>query len=158
MVYFLKDENNLIKIGFSKNVINRIKHLMSQTPYECDVILILNENFKYEQELHKKFAKYKKAGEWFSFSDEIMDYIINNLHKDTSWALGFGKTEFKHGVKLKNERIRQGLTLQDLADKLNITPQSLQRFEIGELHGTISFKTFLRVSTALGKKFEYRLV
>lgn len=63
-----------LKIGFSvKNSETRLKQL--QTGNESKLILLYTQTgtFKDEKSLHKKFLKFKLEGEWFKFSEKIID-------------------------------------------------------------------------------------
>jgi DNA-binding XRE family transcriptional regulator len=158
MIYFLKDENNYVKIGFSTNVIQRIYDLRVSSPYKSEVLLIISGDYALEQELHKKFKDSFKSGEWFLFSKEIQDFVNANQINNLSWEFGFINENYvNRNNKLKTERIRQNLSLADVADTLGIRPQSLNDLELSELHQTISLKKMIQVSKVLGKEFQYRL-
>ena len=158
MVYFLRDENNYVKIGFSNNVVSRISYLEMHSPYNHEVILILDGGFTLEQELHKKFRQYHKTGEWFYCGPDINDFVLASQDKDLSWVFGRGQKGFKHGTNIKEERIRQGLSMADFADMLSVSPQTICEMERRELHQGISIKRISKAAAALGKKFEYRFV
>jgi DNA-binding XRE family transcriptional regulator len=160
MIYFLKDENNYVKIGFSTDVIKRIYHLRTSSPYKSDVLLIIKGDYSLEQELHKKFKDSLKSGEWFLFSKEIESFINDNQKNNLCWEFGFtdeNNINIDLNNKLKTERLRQGLSLANLGDILGIRPQSVYDFELSELHQRISLKMMVKVAKALGKEFQYRL-
>jgi len=157
MIYFLKDENNYVKIGFSTNVIRRIYSLRTSSPYKTEVLLIIKGDYEQEQELHKKFKDSFHSGEWFLFSKEIESFINNNQKDSLCWEFGFTDENNSNLNKLKTERLRQNLSLANLGDILGIRPQSVYDLELSELHQNISLKTMVKVAKALGKEFQYRL-
>ena len=82
-IYFIQNEdNNLIKIGYAKNVQKRIVAL--QTPSTSKLILLGNipGNFDFEKRLHKRFHGAKKSGEWFRPTFELLGYIYSMTHEN----------------------------------------------------------------------------
>ena len=76
-VYFIKEKesNEFIKIGKSINYNSkaRLNELQNGNPRPLELICI---TYKYtEFQLHKKFEKYRKLGEWFYYSDEIKNFL-----------------------------------------------------------------------------------
>ena len=73
-VYLIQSEiGGSIKIGKASDVQQRLAHLQAQMPHK----LILIKEYKdvhphFEKELHKKYAKYRLHGEWYS--EEIINY------------------------------------------------------------------------------------
>jgi hypothetical protein len=74
-IYILKNENDLIKIGITKNKKRRICNLETGSGYKIvnkyfSAVLTRNEAKKIEQELHLIFSDYRKLGEWFKLDFE----------------------------------------------------------------------------------------
>lgn len=73
--YLVKNKRNgLYKIGYSSNPANREKTLQSEEP-ENEMIWKTPVNC--ERELHKKFEKYRKRGEWFELTKVQVAWIVN---------------------------------------------------------------------------------
>jgi hypothetical protein len=84
-VYFIgiKDNNKLIKIGFSsnrKNFLLRQKTIQTYSPFDTFLIgYITTYNWtKIEKELHNRFNKFRKKGEWF----ELPIIEVENVLKE----------------------------------------------------------------------------
>lgn len=79
-VYFIEGMGtNLIKIGTSENPERRLKELQYSSPSKLRLITKIRGDTSKEAELHCKFAKYRKHGEWFEKNVELLDFIINIL-------------------------------------------------------------------------------
>jgi hypothetical protein len=74
-VYIIKC-GDYVKIGKSMNPELRKNTLQNATPFPLE-ILFYSPRF-IEEDLHKKFAKYHHSNEWFIYSDEIKNFIIEN--------------------------------------------------------------------------------
>lgn len=87
MVYVLQNGNaEEYKIGYTKDLINRIKQLQTGCPGKLNVIKTIERNtlrvrktsFKtIEKELHNKFKdkKIREDGEWFKLDSQDLDFI-----------------------------------------------------------------------------------
>lgn len=62
------------------------------------------------------------------------------------------------GRQLHAIRSEQGLSLQAVAERLNVSPQAVHQYESGESRGTISLGQLDKVARAIGYRLEYRLV
>jgi hypothetical protein len=60
MIYFLK-ANNRIKIGYANDPTQRIPSIQTSSPFELEVLLIINGNYDRERELHQKFEAFRKV-------------------------------------------------------------------------------------------------
>lgn len=56
------------------------------------------------------------------------------------------------GSKIKSKRIMNGLSLQDLSDKIGISKQALSKIEIGKCNP--SQETLIKIKEALGIKLD----
>ena len=82
-LYFLRDENNSIKIGISNDVIKRILDLSSAMRQRIDIIRVIDNGGKYERLLHRKFDHIREKRiekvdgytEWFAPEKELIDFI-----------------------------------------------------------------------------------
>ena len=59
---------------------------------------------------------------------------------------------------LKPTRRALGLTLQTVADRLNVSPQAVHQFEKSETAGTISLRQLQNVAGAMGCRVEYAVL
>lgn len=66
-------ENQLFKIGRSKNLFNRLTNLKRDVSKDLKLIAYLDCD--YEGQLHKHFNKKRKFGEWFELSCKDLEYI-----------------------------------------------------------------------------------
>jgi transcriptional regulator with XRE-family HTH domain len=62
-----------------------------------------------------------------------------------------------HAGWLRAAREARGLSLQAVADKLDVSPQAVHQFEQSEVAGTISLRQLAHVAAALGCKLTYAL-
>lgn len=77
-VYFLQSlSSGLIKIGFSAShwIEDRIKSLRFSNGDETELLKKTPGTMQRERKIHKKFAAYRKHGEWFEPSPELLNYI-----------------------------------------------------------------------------------
>lgn len=73
-VYFLECEGR-IKIGFAKNVENRIRALTTSAPRPIRLLATMEGTRDDERKLHERFAIYRTHGEWFNPGDRLTEYI-----------------------------------------------------------------------------------
>lgn len=80
-VYFIQS-GNFIKIGNSFNPKKRLKALQIGNPKELKLVFI-SDRYK-EHELQNMFRENKVNGEWYSITDEMMDFIENEKEKQVN--------------------------------------------------------------------------
>lgn len=79
-VYFIESESaGLIKIGRSVNPVGRFNAIRTMSPDKLVLLGSAPETVCSESELHKKFAKHRRHGEWFEDVPEIRDLIAETL-------------------------------------------------------------------------------
>jgi len=72
--YFIANsEMTIVKIGRSVDPMGRLKTLQTTSSTLLELIKVIDGNI--ERFLHKKFSHLKLHGEWFSFTDEIKDFL-----------------------------------------------------------------------------------
>jgi hypothetical protein len=77
-LYLIQDTcTNLLKIGRSKNAESRRKAMQTATGNRLELLFVIKGYGYKELELHDKFAKYRKEGEWFEFSQSIIDEYVS---------------------------------------------------------------------------------
>lgn len=75
-VYFIESKaSGLIKIGRSINPAGRFSAIRTMSPEELSLLGSVPESVYSEGELHKRFAKHRKHGEWFQDAPEIRTLI-----------------------------------------------------------------------------------
>ena len=88
---------------------------------------------------------------------DLRKYIAGRKRRDSEFAEGFesGYQEFKLGVLLKEERLKAGITQEELARKAHTTKSAISRLE--KRMTDMKLSTLERVAHALGKEVEIRL-
>ena len=91
-VYFILDEKSkAIKIGKANNIDERLSGLQTGNPNSLKLIHSItckneDHSFVKEKQLHKKFEHLQMTGEWFKYTDELVNYIddldINYTQKE----------------------------------------------------------------------------
>jgi hypothetical protein len=114
-IYFVQSESGLVKIGKTHLIDPRIENLCYMNGSKVHVVGLLELNIENEDqltlkeiEIHDKFTKYRRRGEWFKFTKDIAEFITIYCNKDCQeindmlWKLYHTPTEFK------NDRIENG--------------------------------------------------
>lgn len=79
---------NRVKIGFATNVHSRFKALNSVSPVELKLLGFLpNKTMEDERFLHVVFDDYREKHEWFALSNEIKEFLEEELDILVSVAL-----------------------------------------------------------------------
>ena len=83
---------------------------------------------------------------------DLQKYITTRKDTDSEFAIGFdtGYEDFKIGALLKEARIDQGLTQENLANQLHTKKTAISRIE--NHAEDIKLSTLKRIASALGKK------
>ena len=155
MIYFLK-ANDKVKIGYADDPSKRIPGIQTSSPFELEVLLIIDGNYDKESELHKRFQKHRTSGEWFDLEGPIQSFINENLELDRKYEFGFIIEDFAGNEQVLRLRKRHRLSLKALAEKLNISSQAVHQIQEREKEGTVAIKLLENIAEVLGYKFEYR--
>jgi hypothetical protein len=121
MIYFLK-ANNRIKIGNANDPTQRIPSIQTSSPFDLEVLLIIDGNYDKERELHQKFEEFRKSGEWFEYSEPIKDFISQSSFEDRKYEFGFVNEDFAGNEQIWILRKRHKMSRNRLA--LNLILQS----------------------------------
>lgn len=81
MVYFIQGRiTKNIKIGHTKrdDLSGRLQELQSASPDQLNLLLVIEGDKRFEWSLHRRFAKYRLHGEWFSPSSELLQAIADS--------------------------------------------------------------------------------
>ena len=77
-IYFVQSEDGYIKIGCTQRLKLRIKAIQACNPLKIKLVGKMKGGYDLEAELHKRFKKYRKRGEWFHPAPELIEYIVKN--------------------------------------------------------------------------------
>lgn len=78
MIYLI-ESNGYLKIGYSDNIMKRLKAYETHSPNHS--LLFLKKGQKEEEVyLHNKFKKFRYDKEWFYYNEEIIDYFEENAY------------------------------------------------------------------------------
>ena len=91
IVYFVLDATNReqrVKIGYSTNLVERLKALANQTLSQSKPLLLAVEpgGMEREQELHWEFKDQRLYGEWFRYGGDLTLYV-RALPNPFAWLL-----------------------------------------------------------------------
>ncbi len=77
VVYILKADNGLYKIGKTSNPDERLPRLAIQLPYPIVVVrqILTDDMDALESELHRRFADKRAHGEWFRLTQADLDEL-----------------------------------------------------------------------------------
>ena len=96
-VYFIRAlGTDLMKIGSASNVMKRLGALQTGSPHRLWLMHICDGGLKEEGDLHRRFAQFRRNGEWFALSDE---------HLREEFTL-FGNAEYMNEPVPENELMR----------------------------------------------------
>ena len=77
-VYFiLARDVGYVKIGFSTNIKRRLSDLQVGSPYAFILLAVAEGDQVREKELHERFQKYRLSGEWFAYSEELRNFVLD---------------------------------------------------------------------------------
>jgi hypothetical protein len=75
VVYFIGSPEGPIKIGFSRNVGQRLRELQTFSPVRLQVLATTPGDPAVERRYHRMFAEHRLTGEWFSAHPDILAEI-----------------------------------------------------------------------------------
>lgn len=77
-IYFIfAPTANRIKIGFSKHPEKRVNSIMTSSPFELELLGVINGTLEEEQALHQRFSHLRAHREWFEATPELRAYIAH---------------------------------------------------------------------------------
>jgi DNA-binding XRE family transcriptional regulator len=158
MIYFLK-ANDRIKIGYTHDPADRISQIKTSSPYELEVVLLIDGNRDEERELHDRFRDLRRFGEWFQFDEPLRNYIESNDHRDRRYEFGLGPADdFEGNEQIRRLRSKHNMIAGELATRLNVSQQAISAIELREKDGSVTIKNMQKIGDALGFEFQYRFV
>lgn len=79
-IYFIQDEELLIKIGYTNNFSQRFADLKRQTRSSLRVLKVIKGGIKQEKQLHYRFRRLNVRDEWFRPEGELLEFIDSLTH------------------------------------------------------------------------------
>ena len=91
-LYLIHDTvSNLLKIGRSVDVKKRLKQLQTANGHKLELLCVLKKQGDLEKKMQEKFVELNTNGEWYKYSDKIINEYIHLggiiLNKDSSTTL-----------------------------------------------------------------------
>jgi hypothetical protein len=98
--YFISNSvKDKIKIGRTKNIKNRFKTFKTSNP-DIEISLVIPKD-KYEKYYHDEFSKYHYNLEWYFYTKEIKEFIVNE-NKKRKKAIDCYR-EYKESIETEND-------------------------------------------------------
>jgi DNA-binding XRE family transcriptional regulator len=157
MIYLISHSNQFLKIGYTKDIKKRLSQLQVSSPIKLELLHIIEGDLSLEKELHILFKDYATNGEWFIFSEDIVNYFKDKYC--LMWSEGFIKYSQRDIIGLiRAKRIKNNLSLEHVASLYGCTPQSMYDIEKREVQGKVTLSTLYKIAKIYNKEFEYRFV
>ena len=158
MIYFLK-ANDRVKVGYSHDPSNRVPSIQTSSPYELEVLLVIDGTRDEERQLHAQFASLRLSGEWFQFDELIKSFVKDNVHRDRKYEFGLGPAfDFEGNEQIRRLRAKHNINAQDLANRMGVSQQAASAMDLREKDGSVAIKNMQKIADALGYEFQYRFV
>lgn len=75
VVYFIRAETGLIKIGHTNYIASRMVTLVGQSPVTLELLATVHGSQMDERAYHARFAAHRAHGEWFEPAPAILEEI-----------------------------------------------------------------------------------
>lgn len=154
MIYFIK-QDNYVKIGYTNRFKKRLSQLQTSSPVKLEVIGLIKGEKCDEKNYHDAFKHICSNGEWFFYNDEI-ERFVDQLDKDLMWKYGLTEENISPIGLIKQTRLENNLTLEELAIRLGITKQGVTDMERRDSQGKITTGVIYKALAAMGYKYEGR--
>ena len=106
-VYLMQSgDTNFYKIGFSNDVRERMKAIQANNPEEINLVATCPGGYNVEQEIHKCFNSKRNVGEWFEFSPQDLDNVLQVFDDVRNSFYEAKRKEPKKKFKPKSEELR----------------------------------------------------
>ncbi|WP_208321397.1 GIY-YIG nuclease family protein [Thiohalophilus thiocyanatoxydans] len=117
-----------VKIGRSKNVLQRLQNLQTGTYGELIIHALEPGGSERESELHRQFSSLRRHGEWFACSTELTNHIYSTWYKNKMLP-----PEHQYEVLKLAHRIQDYKQIRQI---LGHTPDTVNPALDDEWHGT----------------------
>ena len=156
MVYFIK-QGDYVKIGYTFRFKTRLFQLQVASPIKLEVLGIIEGDKNQEQLIHEKFKHISSNGEWFIYCDELK-LFIDSLDTSLMWKYGYLDTKTSPIGLIKQTRLENNLSMEELAEKLTMTKQAVYDMELRDAQGRITIGALSKALYAMGYKLGVRAV
>jgi len=145
MIYFIKSENNYVKIGYTKdNPKKRLSAIQGYCPLRLEILLVIPGGFSVEKNLHSKFEKYRIHGEWFNLPKSI----LREIEKGVIEGMPYNNQDYIVN-KLLNWKRSCNLTYYKMATFLGVSESGINRIVNGNRN--CSYRLALKINSYLAK-------
>jgi len=81
VLYLIKAENGLVKVGIATDFDNRLSGLRSSSASSLEVLRTfeVDDARSVEQEIHERLSEYNEHGEWFDLSNRSIDGFVESV-------------------------------------------------------------------------------
>lgn len=156
MIYFIK-QGAYVKIGFTNRFKTRLNELQVSSPIKLEVLGIIEGDKNDEKELHQEFKHIAKNGEWFIYCDELKSFI-DLLDTNLMWRYGYIENNTSPIGLIKQTRLELNLSMEELAEKLNISKQAVLDMERRDMQGRITISALSNALYAMNYKLGIRAI
>lgn len=156
MIYFIK-QGEYVKIGFTNRFKTRLNQLQVSSPIKLEVLGIIDGDKNDEQRLHNKFKHIASNGEWFIYCDELKKFI-DLLDTSLMWRYGYIENKTSPIGLIKQTRLELNLSMEELAEKLNISKQAVLDMERRDMQGRITISALSNALYAMNYKLGIRAI
>ena len=130
MIYFIKSESGHVKIGYTRNnVERRLTELQVGNPFKLSILKTIDFPKKQEILIHQKFYSSRCQGEWFLLNEDILEFIESPYLIKPLKELGPQKptkneyidqfNEIKERLRRISELQKQDIPYEDMLIKLS---------------------------------------
>lgn len=74
-VVYVVRRGGAVKIGITRDVVKRMRALQAANDEPLVLLLAFHGSRKVERELHRRFAAYRKRGEWFEAAPDVLAWV-----------------------------------------------------------------------------------
>lgn len=147
-LYLMHDvDANLLKIGRSVDAKKRLKQLQTANGHKLELLCVLKKQGDLEKEMQEKFVELNTNGEWYKYSDKIINEYKHLggiiLNKDSSTALFEQCWIAYHRKGSKKKAFEYWCKLNDVERK-NVLPHIKPYVTSRELKYQKDFERYLR--------------
>lgn len=79
IVYIIKAENGLYKIGYTKSIIHRFSEFENVSPIPVELLHLITTNnaMELEKQIHERLFPFWHHGEWFALPEETVNWLLS---------------------------------------------------------------------------------
>lgn len=152
-LYLMHDvDANLLKIGRSVDAKKRLKQLQTANGHKLELLCVLKKQGDLEKEMQENFVELNTNGEWYKYSDKIINEYIHLggivLNKDSSTEL-FEKCWLAYRRKGKKGKSLPYWNKLTQSEKQAVMPHIRAYVSSRELQYQQDFERYLRDKTFL---------